>query len=406
MVKRRPFKFWWFVLLVVAATVPRLPAVPAAFTIDDPWLVEHAESSVGLGSSLIEAWPPGVYRPLVILHFDACQAVFGSWAPGYHLVSIAVHTCVVLLVFLLSARLVGAGRPALCGALAFALLPALNEAIAWAASVGDLWASAFVIAAVMLALAAADRTGGPALWLWLFSLVAVLLGCAAKETAVVASLFVPVAAWAFGRRRPAWGWTVAYPAVVIAYLGWYASRISGPGMTSMILGNPLRCLEKTVQNLALTLVPIARNTVGDLLWGGQGPTVLLTVAVSVALGALIALALHAGDRVAVYGWLWAIVAFMPVWRLPWGERYAYLPAVGLALVVGAALTRLRTRRTTALTVAIVTVLVIFAVGSILSAAFWTLQVGRYQNRSNIAAQWKPAPNAVSSTRSPLLTRPC
>ena len=56
-------------------------------------------------------------------------------------------------------------------------------------------------------------------------------------------------------------------------------------------------------------------------------------------------------------------------------------------------------------VAAVLVLVVFALGSVLSAVRWTLQVGRYQNRSNAAAQWKPAPNAVSSTRSPALIRP-
>ncbi len=406
MEKAPPFKIWWFALLVVAAVVPRLPAVPAAFSIDDPWLVDHAAGSAGPVSAVFEAWPPGVYRPLVTLHFDACQALFGDWAPGYHLVSVALHAVVVLLVFLLCARLVGRGRSALCAALAFALLPVLNEAIAWAASVGDLWATGCVVAAAMLALAAADAKPWAAPWLWLSSLAAVLLGCAAKEPAVVAALLVPAAAWAFGRRRPIWGWTMAYPAIVIAYLSWYASRVQGPGIGAMLWGSPWRCLETTVQNLVMALVPLGRNAIGDVLWGGEGLARVLIAVCVAALGVLIAAASKRGDRVALFGWLWAVAAFLPVCRLPWAERYAYLPAAGFALITAAALENLRSRRSTATTVVVVAVLVIFAFGSILSAVSWTLQNGRYQNRSSIAAQWKPAPKAVSSTRSPLVTRPC
>ncbi len=194
---------------------------------------------------------------------------------------------------------------------------------------------------------------------------------------MVAALLVPVAAWVFGKTRPTWGWTVAYPAVVIAYLAWYASRVPGPWMGWLLWGNPWQALAATVQNLVMTLIPLGRNTVGDVLWSGRGTAGALVVTGVVGLGVLIALALKNGDRVSVYGWLWAVVAFIPTCRFPWGERYAYLPAVGLALVAAAGLNRLRSRRTTAVTVVIVAVLVIFAIGSILSATFWTVGVGRF-----------------------------
>jgi hypothetical protein len=409
MVKNRPFPMWWFLVLLAAAVVPRSPVVPAGFAIDDPILVEHAAGSESLSSLALEAWPPGVYRPLVGLHFEVCHAVFGDWAPGYHLLSIVLHVVVVWLVCLLCLHLVGPGWPALIAALGFALLPCLNEAIAWAASVGDLWAAACAVSSVLLAVWATGSRPRAAGWLWAASLTMMVLGMTAKEPAIVVAVLVPVAARMFGRRRPTWGWTVAYPAVAIAYASWYATRITGPGAGALLWGNPWKCLASTVQNLVMTCVPFGRNTIGDVLWSGQGLARVVTISGLVALGTLVALALRRGDRATVLGWLWAVATFVPVCRMPWGERYAYLPAVGLALVAAAFLHRSRKRQAPAVTTATVLILVVFALGSLLSAVQWTLRVGRFtpvhQNRSSAAAQWKPAPNAVSSTRSPALIRP-
>jgi hypothetical protein len=410
MVKNRSVRVWWFVVLFAAAALPRLPVVPAGFTIDDPLMVEHAEASGGPAQVLIESWPPGLYRPLVALHFEVCRVLFGGWAPGYHMVSIALHVVVTWLVCLLCVRLSASGWPALCAGLGFALLPGSNEAIAWAASVGDLWAAALLVASVLLAFSATESRPRVEGWLWAASLAAMVMGMMAKEPAMVAAVLVPLAAWLFGRRRPTWGWTVAYPAVAIAYASFYSTRVAGPGMGAHLAGNPWQCLSSTVQKLMMALVPFGQNTVGDLLWSSQGVGQAVTIVGVAGLGVLLALAVHRRDRVAVFGWLWAVAAFLPVCRMSWGERYAYLPAVGLALVAVAFLSRRRGRHAPAVTTATVLVLVVFALGSVLSAVRWTLRVGRFaapaQNRSSIAAQWKPAPKAVSSTKSPALTRPC
>jgi len=410
MVKNRSVPGWWFAVLLAAAALPRLPVVPAGFAIDDPLMVEHAEASVGSAGVLLESWPPGLYRPLVGLHFEACESLFGSWAPGYHLVSIALHVVVTWLVCLLCVRLLATGWPALCAGLGFALLPSLNEAIAWAASVGDLWAAALLVASVLLAMSATESRPQLEGWLWAASLAAMITSMMAKEPAIVAGVLVPLAAWLFGRRRPTWGWTVAYPAVAIAYASWYATRVAGPAVSAQLAGNPWLCLSSTVQKLMMTLIPFGQNAVGDLLWSGQGMSRVLTVAGLVGFGVLVVLALRRRDRVAVFGWLWAFAAFLPVCRMPWGQRYAYLPVVGLALVAAAFLGRRQSRRSPAVTTAIALILAVFALASLQAAVSWTVGVGRFtapaQNRSSIAAQWKPAPKAVSSTRSPLVTRPC
>lgn len=407
MVKNRSVRVWWFVILTLAAVLPRLPLVQAGFAIEDSMYVQLASESDGLVSGVLDPWPIGYYRPLVSQYFEICQRVFGEWAPGYHLASIALHVVIVWLVFLLCSRLAGFEWPALYGALAFAMLPILNEAIAWTASIGDLLATGFVISAVLLALAAAEARAAVGRWLWLASLVAVVLGCGAKETSVVAGLLVPVAVWIFGRKRPGWGWIAAYPALILVYMGWYATRMPGIGAVENLVGSPWRCLTTTTQNLVMTLVPIGRNEVGDWLWTAHGVSRFLVLACVASLGVWIWLALRRRDRVLVFGWLWAVAAFIPVCRSTGADRYAYLPAVGLALVAVAVCRRFPDRRATAFALVVLT---IFALGSALSAYQWTQRVGRYaapaQNRSSIAAQWKPAPKAVSSTKSPALTRPC
>ena len=180
MVKNRSVRVWWFVVLFAAAALPRLPVVPAGFTIDDPLMVEHAEASGGPAQVLIESWPPGLYRPLVALHFEVCRVLFGSWAPGYHMVSIALHVVVTWLVFCsASGCRPQVGR--LCvRALGFAMLPVLNEAIAWTASVGDLLATGSRVASVLLALSAAESRAAVGGWLWAASLVAMVMGMMAQ----------------------------------------------------------------------------------------------------------------------------------------------------------------------------------------------------------------------------------
>ncbi len=337
MKKNRPVRMWWFVVLTLAAVLPRLPLVQAGFSIEDSFYVQLAGESDGLVSGVLEPWPIGYYRPLVSQYFEICQRVFGEWAPGYHVTSIVFHVVVVWLVFLLCARLSGFGWPALYGGLAFAMLPVLNEAIAWTASIGDLLATGFVIGAVLLALVAAEARAAAAWWIWLASLAAFVLGCGAKEMAVVAGLLVPVAVWIFGRKRPDWRWIAAYPAVTLMYVSWYATRVPGIGTVESLLGSPWRCLTTTTQNLVMALVPIGRNEAGDWLWTAHGVSRFLVLACVVSLGVWIWMAVRRRDNVLVFGWLWAVAACVPVCRLPWAERYAYLPAVGLALVGGAAL---------------------------------------------------------------------
>lgn len=264
-----------------------------------------------------------------------------------------------------------------------------------------------MISAVLLALAAAEARAPVARWIWLASLVAVVLGCGAKESAVVAGLLVPVAVWIFGRTRPRWGWIAAYPVATLIYVSLYSTRLPEIGAFGLLLGSPWRCVVATTQSLAMTLVPIARNEVGDWLWTAQGLSRFLVLACIASVGGWIWMALKKKDHVLVFGWLWAVGAFIPVCRMGWAERYAYLPAVGLALVAVAVCTRFPGRRATALGLV---VLVVFALGSAFSAFQWTERVGRFavppQNLSSIAAQWNPAPKAVNNTRSPGLTRPC
>ncbi len=404
--------FWCFLVLAAAAILPRLPLVTAAFESEDLVLVAHANGSHDLVSAVVERSPLGYYRPLMILHFEVCNLIFGDWAPGYHIASILLHLVVVWLAYLLCLKLVASRVAALWAAMGLAMIPSSNEAIAWAASVADIWATGFTLVAVFLALSATESTRRAEPWIWGASLLAQVAAFSAKETAIVAVLLVPLAAWLFGRRRPSWGWALANPAVGIAYLSWYSSRLEIDGLLASLFaqGGLWLYLENALKSFVMMLVPLWRDSFGVWLWTGPGKTRIVTILIAVSVSVFLVRALWGRDRVSLYGCLWSIGAFLPVCWLGWAERYAYLPAVGLAIVAAEALSRTRGRRVVAVKLFVGVVLVAFTAGSLLSANQWIGKMGRFvpdaQNRRSAEAQWKPAPKAVRSTRSPAVIRPC
>ncbi len=199
MIQASRWSRWRFAVLAIAAIVPRLPAVSSGFGIEDLAYLQYASEHSGPGGILLAAWPYGFYRPLVTLHFELLQPVFGEWAAGYHLASIIVHVLVVWLVYLLISRILKNAKAAFLAALVFAVLPSQTEAIAWACSVGDLWAAALVIVSVLLAIAAPDQRPERAPWFWVGALLAALAACGAKESAVAVGLAAPLAAWLFAK---------------------------------------------------------------------------------------------------------------------------------------------------------------------------------------------------------------
>jgi len=129
-----------------------------------------------------------VYRPLVTFALFIQHQLFGLDARGFHVVSLALHLSVVVLVFGLLRgthdKGTGGWLGALAGAALFAIHPSRAESVAWIAGSTELWMGLLVFAGYAIWVARPQR----------FVAASVLFGLAlfAKETAIVVPVLLLV----------------------------------------------------------------------------------------------------------------------------------------------------------------------------------------------------------------------
>ncbi len=149
----RPLPYAAVALLITAAAL--LPTLNNGFTTwDDPlYILENPlirslspESVVTIFSTPSYA---GNYHPLTLLLNAAEYAVFGTSPFGYHVVSLVLHLGVVFLVFLLVRRLTGSDLTAFGVSLLFGVHPLHLEPVAWLADQKDLLYTLFYTGALI-----------------------------------------------------------------------------------------------------------------------------------------------------------------------------------------------------------------------------------------------------------------
>ena len=99
-------------------------------------------------------WPQvvngaGLYRPVTLSSFALEWKLWNGHPAGFHLVNLAIHTAVSLLVFLLILPVAGT-IPALVGGALFAVHPVHSEAVANVVGRSELYAALFVLGACWL----------------------------------------------------------------------------------------------------------------------------------------------------------------------------------------------------------------------------------------------------------------
>jgi hypothetical protein len=200
-------------LIALAAVLPLLPTLRAAFVYDDTTIIRDNTLLRGW-SALAHAWSApywpttgadvsGLYRPLHVAVLAMLWNVGGGAAWPFHVYSLALHSAVALAVWWLLRRGVGAVAAAV-GALWFATHPLHVEAVASAANTAELLVVGCTIALTWLLVRRpprSDAAGAVADW-------PTAMGCAALTAAAVLSkesgLFaLPIAA------LTAWGWQPA-----------------------------------------------------------------------------------------------------------------------------------------------------------------------------------------------------
>ena len=296
---------------------------------------------------------PHLYRPLttLLLGLELRLAGGAAWLP--HLVNVALHAGVAVLVMRLARRWISRGAAAGAG-VAFAVLPAHAEAVASIVGQAELLAAASLLGLMLIVTRATAPTRSARLAA--FALAAAAL--AAKEGGVAAPALALGAAWAVRGARPhAWRYALSALAgtvvlllarlIVLGTLGGDRAhpifRTIGPGRRLLAA---LSMLPRSAAMLVLPVQPAINYAPPwpSVVHPPAGAVFAGVVLVSVA---LLALTVHVRrPTVATLALLIVTATLAPTANLLFASGVAvsgrgmYAPSIGSALLIGALLERI------------------------------------------------------------------
>ena len=312
------------------------------------------------------------YRPMFLLFLLLNYKIFGPFAAGWHLVSVAAHMGVTYLVYALARRLTGDRPTALIAALIFGINPVHIESVAWISGVTDPLLALFLLPAFLCYLNALDGKAHRRSWL-AGSLALYSLAMLSKETALILPMIIFAYEWlwygpaesngfqsAFERARTAVVRIVPFVLLTLVYLAVRWQVLEGLGHTMMPL---------SVSTIIYTWPHLLLFYLRHLVWPFglsvfysvpyvETPALVpfvLPLAGLVAIGFLVSIAVRRlgrtsppDGRLAVFCCLWILIPFVPLLDLsvlPIGEiahdRYLYLPSIGFSILLAMALRRIR-----------------------------------------------------------------
>jgi hypothetical protein len=332
------------------------------------------------------------WHPLTWLSHMADASLFGMDAGAHHLVSVGLHAAAALVLFHLLRALTGSFWRSAAVAALFAVHPVQVESVAWVAERKTVLATLLGLLAARAYLGHAARPGdrSPA---WVAVLFAA--GLLAKPMLVVLPLLLLLLDWwplgRFGPRGTAPGefrraLVEKAPLFALALLSGVVTlaaqaRVGAVASLRVFplparLGNALLSCGAYLGDLLLPrdLAVFYTHPGESMPWGRVGLAALVLAAITVT-------ALRA-RRVAPYlafGWLWFLVALLPVIGLiqagsqARADRYLYLPLVGISLAVvwGAAdLARRSPRFRVPAALALALAVVLFSRSAHRQAGYW------------------------------------
>lgn len=396
--------------LVVAATLPLLPTLRAAFVYDDTTIIRDNAMLRGW-SALAHVWSApywptsgpdvsGLYRPLHVALLAAVWNVGDGSPRPFHLYALALYALVVLLVWRLLAC--GVGRTAAAiGALWFATHPLHVEVVASVANSAELLVVACTIGLSYLLARTPTADRGPARE-WATALVAAVLTAAAllsKESGLLALPLAAVTAWGWRARGETSSarmlvaqrgrlWLANFAALAIALLA-RAAVLGAPIARVSIAAPGLDVLSPPERVVAM--VSLWPRIVGMLVWPSAlspyyGPTVLPSHRVAIAtLATILAVAVvtlalvtaRRGDRRPIVALAWIALSYLPASNLLTAtgqllsDRTLFGATVGAALALAWAIDRVPRRALVAATLVCAVAIARDAIESTRYAVAWS-----------------------------------
>ncbi len=317
---------------------------------DDPqYVTENRVVQAGLTVAGVKwaftTWHAGNWHPLTWLaHLLDCE-LFALDAGAHHLVNVLLHAANVVLLFLLLKRMTGAHWAAALVAALFAWHPLHVESVAWVAERKDVLSTLFGLLALHSYARFVQEKERRGFWI---ALLCFALGLMAKPMLVTLPCvlllldFWPLRRTPFSLARLAWEkWPFFLLTIVSSVVTFLAQRGGEAVVTMKKFPASAR--------LANALVSYARY-LAKLFWPADLaviyplPTRVPLWEVAGALGLLVALSLWTwrGRRVRPHlltGWLWFLGTLVPVIGLvqvgtqAMADRYTYLPAIGVFIML-------------------------------------------------------------------------
>ena len=296
----------------------------------------------------------GNWHPLTWLSLEADRQFFGLGPRGFHRTNVVLHVANTVLLFWAVRLMTGAALRSAWVAAFFALHPLHVESVAWVAGRKDVLSTFFLFLCLLAWLAYVRR---PAVWKYALSVVLFALSLMAKAMGVTLPLvlllldFWPLARWPGAaadreeRIRNAISLVIEklpffLLSAAMTALGVFAQAHGG----AMVYGRSLPVASR------ILLVPVNYLTyLGQMFWpvdlavlyphpGADLPWWKpLSALAALALITLLVLRRGGGRPYLPVGWLWFLIALLPVIGLvqigcqATADRYMYLPMVGLLI---------------------------------------------------------------------------
>ena len=326
------------------------------------------------------------WHPLTWLSYLIDSSLFGAWAGGYHLTSVAWHLATALLVYLLLRRLSDEiWRPALV-AMLFAVHPLHVESVTWVSERKDVLCAFFGLLAMHAYIAYARA---PSLGRYLLVAAAFVCSLLSKQMLVtLPAVLLLLDFWPLRRLDPSnWRQRVLEKLPLLGL----AAGAAYLTVLAQSEGGSVRSLE---QLPLLTRLANAISSYGIYLqkhlWPSdlsffqvmRPPSMLWVGLVFVLVVAVAALAWRLRERVPamLVGWLWFLGTLVPVIGIVqvgdqgWASRYSYFPSIGLFLMLAWLLPvpdfATARRQAFVLVAATVAVVMTFSVRAFIEAGYW------------------------------------
>lgn len=301
------------------------------------------------------------YRPGFVIYLMIMWALFGTWAPGWHVFNVALHMLAVYFAFKLLQRVTGDTRLSAIGSLVFAVHPMRTESVAWISGVTDPLLAVFLLPSVLFYIRYREEQKRKLL---AYSLLLFLAATLVKEPAIALPLFIGAyELFMLNQERPAvsrlkTAIVSCAPFLLMAAL-YFGARYYALGFAL----NNANFRTYPTPWILLTIPLAIWKYIGLFIWPVDLSLFHFTPMVRTLLnlrfilpmigllGLPFALRPLWKSRNARFAILWFVINLLPVLNLGAfdenflvQERYVYIPSIGISLLVAMALLRIPLER--------------------------------------------------------------